>query len=865
VRHFYALLLRLYPSSFRAEYGGEMRNIFARRIARSRSVPDRLFLAVSAVADVLPNATRVQLDILRQDLRHTARALRRSPGFAVTVVLVAALGIGATTATYSILDRALIRPLPFAEPDRLVRLWEDQPFRGSRKLELSPPNFRDWKRRSRSFEAMGATMSFSANLVGGDRPRRLDGERLTFDVLPLLGARPALGRIFSAEDDRGGAAGTVVLSDALWRNRFAADPSVIGRTILLDDEPFTVIGIMPPGFSFPGAVTQFWTAMRFTEADFQDRTNYCLKAVARLRRGVSLDTARSEMNRIAADLERDYPRENGHTGATVVPLHDRLTASSRLLVTALFGAALGVLLISCTNLANLLLCRGLARRRELAVRAALGAGRERLFRQLLTESVVLALGGGAVGVGLAVLAAPLLGQLVPGAFSLAGTPPVDARILGFAAALTMTTGIGFGILPAFGASRNTGESALQEDARSGIGRRSERLRSALVVLEITLSVALLAATGLMIRALQRLQGLDPGFRSEGVLTLATPLPLPRYAKAAVRQALYDRVLSETTSLSGVQDAGYVSFLPMVMRGGIWPLGEAGRPPAQTDSHVASLRFVTPGFFPALRIPLKTGRMLSESDAFDAPRVAVVSESFARQNFGAENPLGRRFRLAFEDREIVGVVGDVRVRGFERPSEPQVYLPYRQMGDDYLTWYIPRNLVVRASVAPAMLLPALSEIVAKADPQIPVSDVRTLSDIVAADTAPRRLQAGVLAVFAASALLLAGIGIQGVMAFAVSQRSREIGIRVALGAQPRDVLRMVATRGLALAASGVVLGTALACGAGRAMQALLAGVSPADGPALLAAAGLALVMTVVGCFGPVLRAVQLDPVSVIRSE
>jgi predicted permease len=865
VERLYAALLRFYPSAFRYEYGAEMRHIFSVRLARARSVPARILLAAAAVADVLPNAARTHLDILRQDLRHTARSLRRTPGFAVSVLLVAALGIGATTATYSILDRALIRPLPFREPDRLVRLWEDQSFRGYRELELSPPNYRDWKRRSRSFETMGATMSLSANLVGGDRPRRLDGERLTSEILPLLGARPAIGHVFSAEDDRGGAPGTVVLSDALWKRQFAADPSAVGRTILLDDEPFTVIGVMPPGFAFPAPDTQFWTAMRFTEADFQDRTNYCLKPVARLRPGVSLEAARSEMTRIAADLEREHPRENGRTGATVVPLHDRLAASSRLLVTALFGAALGVLLISCTNLANLLLSRGIARRPELAVRAALGAGRERLFRQLLTESFVLALGGGALGIVLAVLAAPLLSRLVPGALSLAGTPAVDGRVLAFAALLTTATGIAFGSLPALGACRDTGESALREDARSGVGRRAERLRAALVIVEVALSVALLAATGLMVRALQRLQGLDPGFRAEGVLTLETPLPLPRYGKAASRQRFYDRVLSEARSLPGVRDAGYVSFLPMVWRGGIWPLGEAGRPPDATDSRVASLRFVTPGFFPALRIPLRAGRMLAKADGFDAPRVAVVSESFARQNFPGENPLGRRFRIAFEDREIVGVVGDVRVRGFERRSEPQVYLPYGQMGDDDLTSYVPKNLVVRASVAPAALLPALSGIVAKADPHIPVSDVRTLSDIVAADTAPRRLQARVLGAFAASALLLASIGIQGVLAFAVSQRSREIGIRVALGAQPRDVLRMVGRRGLVLVGAGVGLGIALACGAGRAMEALLAGISPADAPALLTAAGLAILMSLVGCAGPALRAVRLDPVAAIRAD
>jgi predicted permease len=865
LRRFYRWLLRLYPSSFRAEYGEEMRAIFAGRLARAKDAPSRLVLGVAAVADVLPNALRTHLDILRQDLRHTARSLSRSPGFAATAILVTALGIGATTATFSILDHVLIRPLPFPEPERLVRLWQDQSFRGYREMELSPPNYRDWKSRNRSFEAMGATMGFSANLVGRGEPRRLDGERATADLFPLLGVKPALGRAFSAEDDRGGAPGTIVLSDALWKSQFAADPSAIGRSVLLDDEPFTVIGVMPPGFAFPSRATQFWAPMRFTEESFADRTNLCLRVVGRLRPGISLEAARSEMSRIAASLERAYPRENAHTGATVVPLGDRLTTGSRLLVTALFGAALGVLLIACTNLANLLLARAIARRRELAVRAALGAGRERLLRQLLTESLVLAFCGGALGVGLAVGAAPLLARLVPGTIPLAGMPSVDLRVLLFAAALTTATGIGFGVLPARRACSRADADALREGDRSGAGRSAERLRSALVVVEVMLSVALLATSGLMIRALGKLQSVDPGFRSDGVLTLGTALPLPRYGKAAARQEFYDRVLSEATALPGVSRAGYISFLPMVMRGGIWPLGEAGHPPDEKDSHVASLRFVTPGFFPALRIPLEAGRMLSESDTLDSPRVAVVSESFARQNFPQESALGRGFRFAFEDREIVGVVGDVRVRGLEHASEPQVYLPYRQMGDDTLTWYIPKYLVVRSSVAPSTVLPALREIVSRADPRIPVSDVRTLSDIVEADTTPRRVQAGVLGAFAAAALLLSGIGIQGLLAFTVTHRSREIGIRVALGARPREILEMIVTRGLALAGTGVFLGVALAYAAGRGIQALLAGVSPADAPALLAAAALALLMTLAGCFGPALRAVRLDPIAAIRAE
>ncbi len=861
---FYRLLLRLYPASFRTEYGGQMQAIFEKRL-RGRGAFGRAALSAASVGDVASNALRAHLDILRQDVRHTARSLARSPGFAATAVLVAALGIGATTATFSLLDHALLRPLPFPEPERLVRLWQDQSFRGYREMEVSPPNYRDWKRMSRSFQAVGADMGFSANLVGRGKPRRLEGAAVTSELLPLLGAPPALGRVFTADDDRAGAPGTLVISDALWRSQFGADPAAVGQSILLDDDPFTIVGVMPATFAFPNRSVQFWAPLRMGEEDLADRTNLCYHVVGRLKPGVSLETASSEMRGIAAQLERAYPKENARTGVTVVPLSRRLSAQSRLLVTALFGAALAVLLIACTNLASLLLARGIARRRELAVRSALGAGRDRLLRQLLTESLLLAFAGGALGVALAAAAAPVLALLVPGRLPVTGSPSVDPRVLVFAAVLTTVTGILFGVLPALRACGDAHADALRDGERAGAGRRAERLRSVLVVAEVTASVALLGAAGLLTRALWKLQSVDPGFRTDGVLTLQTSLPLPGYDKTARRQAFYDRVLADVKALPGVLEAGYISFLPMTMTGGIWPVETAGGPAEAAEARVASLRFVTPGFFDAMGIPLRAGRRLAESDTPGSPRVAVVSESFVKQNIPGESPIGHRFHFAFEDREIVGIAADIRVRGLERTSEPQVYLPHRQMADGSLTWFAPKDLVVRSAVAPASLTPAIREIVAKADPRIPISEVRLLSDVVEADTAPRQIQARVLGAFAATALLLAGIGIHGLLAFTVSQRSREIGVRVALGAQPRDVLEMVVRRGLLLAAIGVGLGAALAYGAGRAMQTLLVGISPADLPAFLAAGAAALLMTLAGCLAPAIRAVRLDPIAAIRSE
>jgi len=861
---FYRLLLRLYPASFRSEYGAEMLAIFAATTAAAGGWMSRLGVALRAAGDVLPNAIRAHVDVLRQDVRFSLRALSRAPGFTATAVAVVALGIGATTAAYSLLDRVLLRPLPFHEPQRLVRIWEDQTFRGYSQLEVSPANYRDYKAMSRSFESMGAVQGTSMNLVDGGEPRRIEITAVTADVFGMLGVRPAQGRTFTADDDRGGAPGTVVLSHALWMSRFGGDPSVLGRSVRLDDQPHTIIGVMPPSFSFPVRNVEAWTPMQFTEDDYQERTNFALWVFGRLRPGVSLAAARAEMTGIAARLERAYPKDNAKTGAAVTPLQGDVSTQSRVMLTGIFAAAVALLLISCANLASLLLARAVARRPELAVRAALGAGRERLVRQLLTESLLLALVGGAIGVAFAVAVVPLTERMVPRGIPVGGAPGVDGRVLLFAAALTTLTGIAFGVVPALRAAGSLSDP-LRETPRAGATRSATRLRGAFVVAQVTASVGLLAACGLLLRALWTIERVDPGFRTEGVLTLGTSLPMPRYLKASGRNAFYDRVLSEARALPGVTSAGYISFLPMTMGGGIWPIGLAGQASEAESSRTASLRYATPGFFGALDIPLKRGRLISESDTLQSPYVAVVSESFGNQTWPGENPIGKHFFFAFAERTIVGVVGDVRVRGLDRRSEPQVYLPARQLGDDMLPFFAPKQLAVRSSIAPATLLPALREIVARADSEVPVSDVRTLAEIVRSNTAPRREQARALAGFAAAALALAALGIHGLLAFSVSEREREIGVRVALGAQPGDVLRMIVRHAIGLTALGVVIGIALAYGAGRAMAALLAGVSPADPAAFGVAAAIAIVTALVGSLLPARRALRLDPVRAIRAE
>ena len=496
----------------------------------------------------------------------------------------------------------------------------------------------------------------------------------------------------------------------------------------------------------------------------------------------------------------------------------------------------------------------------------MGAGRERLVRQLVTESLVLALAGGALGVLVAAAAVPLLARLVPASLPIAQSPSIDLRVLIFAGVISGLTGIAFGVLPAVRACRQSDFTALREGARAGGGRK-ERLRSTLVVAEVAASVVLLVSAGLLVRALWRIEATDPGFRTEGVLTLRTALPMPKYYETVRRAGFYTHVLSAVRALPGVSSAAYISFLPMVMRGGIWPITVDGKAVEvqRSGGHQASLRFVTPGFFATMGIPFHRGRDVAESDTLDAPFAAVVSESFVRRYWPDQDPLGRHFMMAFHDRMIVGVVGDIRVRGLERNSEPQAYLPYRQVQDGWVIGYAPKDLVIHSASGPGTLLPAVRRIIRSADAEQPVSDVRTMADIVEEQTASRAAQVRVLGAFAAIAFLLAGVGIHGLLSFAVSRRTQEIGVRIALGARPGGIVGMIVRQGALLAGAGVLPGIALAYAAGRAMEGLLAGVKPGDAVTFASAIGLCLLMTVLGSLLPALRAVRIDPITAIRSE
>jgi putative ABC transport system permease protein len=862
----YRALLHLYPKSFRGEYEGEMLAVFSQRL-RDASGLELLALWIETFFDVLFNAARVHLDILRQDLNYFGRTLRQSPGYALTVVLIAGLGIGATTAAFSITDHVLLRPLPFQDAKRLVSVWETEPHYSH--MELSPANYLDWKPQIKSFESFGVYTNISVNLAGDGEPERLSTAMVTADLLPMIGVKPVLGRWFAEEEDRKGASGTVLLSYTLWQARFGGSAAVIGKKVLLDDHPCTVIGVMPAGFAFPRRETDIWLAMRsFSQfaGGFEDldRTNTFLTGVARLRPGVTLPQANAELRIVAAQTERQYPKDQKNVGASAFDLHDdAISEQSQTMVMALLGASLCVLLIACTNLANLLLARALARRKELAVRAALGAGRERLMRQLLTESLLLAMAGGALGMLIAVTATPLFAKLVPTNLPVAALPSADWRVLSFGALTTILTGLAFGVLPALKA---TGGSDLREGSRSGVGGRKERLRGALVVAEIAASVVLLVTSGLLIRAMSRIEGTDPGFRSDRVLTLRTPVTGLRYEKTLTRCAFYKRVLSEVRGLPGVESAAFISALPMVWRGGVFTVMVNGQQPVDPSSQRALMRFVTPDFFNTLAIPLRLGRDVAESDSLGSPMVAVVSESFVKRYWPDENPLGKRFNFAFEDRIVAGVVGDVRVRGLERYSEPQVYLPYQQVKDGWFPGYLPRDLALRTSLAdPTQIAPSVRRIIAQTEPQLPVTNVRPLSEIVAGETASRRAQLVVLGGFAAIAFLLAAIGIHGLLAYAVSQRTQEIGVRMALGATRANILQLIVGDALLLALIGISLGAAVAYLSGLELRSLLAGLSPNDAGAFSAGILLSLLMTIAGSLLPAVRAVHIDPSTALRAE
>jgi putative ABC transport system permease protein len=858
----YRLLLYLYPASFRADYGDEMEAIFRLHLRDARGAR-RLGLWFGVLHEVIMNAPAIHWDILKQDLRYTARTLNRARGFAVTAILVTALGVGANTAAFSVADFVLLRPLPFSDPDRLVRLCEG-PRTGSGwgcMNELSPANYRDFKAMSSSFEAMGAFTGAGVNLVGVGEPRRLEIAPVTREVLPVLGVTPALGRVFDArEDDRS----AIVISYGLWRSQFGGDSSAVGRTVHLDGVPHTIIGVMPRGFYFPTRNVQIWTALTFRDRDYEDRTNTYIRGVARLKPGVTFEQARADLEVIAARLARDYPETNAETWISFFRMRENMSPRFRLMLTALGGASLCLLLLTCANLANLLLARAAARERELAVRAALGAGRERLMRQLVTESLILTLLGGAAGLLVAAAGVPLFASLVPDTLPIGTEPALDLRVIAFAAVFTALTALGFGLFPAIRAGRRTSFDALREGVRAGGGAK-QRLRAVLVTLEVTMSVVLLITSGLLIRAVWRVQAIDPGFKPQDVLALNISLPRPKYDRPLQRVQFYDGVLARVRALPGVQSAAFTSGLPMVTTGLITAVAIPGREVRPYRREGVSHRWITAQYFRTMGIPLQRGRDVEDGDRGDRAWVAVVSASFVERYWPGQDPIGRTFRHLDDTRTVVGVVGDIRVRGLERTSEPQMYLPAAQAPDPIPGGFDPKDLVIRHSGQGNTLVSAVRQIVREIDPEQPIANVRPMEAVIAGETASRRGQLQVLGVFAVVAILLSAVGIYGLLAYAVSQRSQEIGVRLALGADPARVGRMILADGMRLGLCGIVPGVLGAYAAARGMSALLFGVAPSDPATFATAVGVALLTVFAGTLVPAWRAVRVTPMSVLRAE
>lgn len=856
---FYRFLLRLYPASFRNEYGSELM-VTHEQLVRDRG---RFMAALAALADVVPNALLAHGRILGQDLRYALRTIARAPGFAATVIIVTALGVGANTATFSVADFVLLRPLRYADPGRLVRLCEGPKEGGGWGCmnELSPANYRDVTAGTRtSFESWGAFTGTSVNLVGAGEPLRVGGTLVTPQVLPTLGVAPLFGRTFDSTA-AGRDANTAVLAYGFWQRQFGGDPGVLGSAIRLDGNPVVVIGVMPQGFEFPEPGAQMWLPLQLDETAFEDRNNTYIHGIGRLKPGVTFEQGRADVDRVFSALTREYPASNAETGYSYFRLRDQVLPKFRVMLLALCGASLSLLLLTSANLANLLLARAAGREKELAVRTALGAGRERIVRQLLTESVLLAGLGGLAGVLVATVAMPLFSHLIPAGSLVSARPSLDLRVMAIAGGLTALTGIAIGLLPAIRASR-AGFGVLREGGRGG-GRR-QRLRSALVTGEVAISVALLISAGFLIRAIVRVQSVDPGFVAEDVLTLRTQLPSPRYDDSVRREQYYRGVLADVQALPGVSAAAFTSGLPMVLTGGITGVEVPGREVKSGRAEGVSWRVITPQFFKVLGVEVRQGRQLEDADAMGRAMVAIVSESFVQHYWPGRNPLGLTFTVRGAERSVVGVVRDIKVRGLERTMEPQIYLPAYQMLTGIPGLYQPKDLVIKAAAGEA-LLPSVRAVIRRADAEQPISDVRMMRAVVERETEGRKAQVGILVALAAIALVLTAIGIQGLLAFLVTQRSQEIGVRLALGADPARVAGMIVAEAGRWTAIGGVLGVGIAYVAAKSMQALLFGLEPSDPLTFAAGLGVVVLVTLAGAVAPAWRAVRISPLVALRSE
>jgi putative ABC transport system permease protein len=805
------------------------------------------------------------MDHLKQDLLYAVRRLFKAPGFAAIAVITLALGIGANSAIFSVVNGVLLKPLPYPEPERLVGVFHAT--EGQRAV-MSGPNYTDIARSASTLENAAAISTGRMILTGEGEPTRLSIAEVSASLFSVLAVRPELGRVFNADENTPGRTNLVILSHGLWQQRFGSDRSVIGRRIMLDGTPKEIVGVMPRGFSYP-ADREAWLPIEYDENFVtRQRASWFLQVVARLKPGVTAQQSAAEVETLGRNLARQYPDANAEIGMTTYPLLDHMVGDIRRSVLILLGAVGFVLLIACTNVANLLLARAAARGSEMAVRTALGAGRGRLVRQLLTESVLLSLFGAAGGLLLAVWGVELLTSLKPAGIPRLDNIAVDGTVILFTIGVALVTGILFGLVPAFTATRGLTDS-LKEGGRGAVtSRGGTRVRGALVVAELALAVMLLAGAGLLMRSFMKLQAVDPGFRAEQALTFDLTLPEPRYKDDKQRIAFFDDVLARLRALPGVRSSTAVLGLPLNGLDLIISFDVSGRPPVPPAQRPAmQVRVATPGYFSAIGIPITRGRGFTEDDRADSPKVVVITEAAARQYFPGEDPIGKTITLGWRrgpgspraGGEVVGILGDIKDAGLAEPNPPQIYMPYRQWPINFMT------LVLKTSVPPLTLADAAKAQVAAVDPNLPVSNLSTLDAIVAKSISQQRFYMTLLAIFASVALVLAAIGIFGVLSYAVSQRTREIGIRMALGAQERSVISLIVRQAMLLVVSGIVAGTVFALFLSQTMTKMLFSVTPTDPATFASVAGLLVGVALFASYLPARRATKVDPIVALRAE
>jgi len=802
------------------------------------------------------------METLIKDLRYAFRGLLKRPGFTVIALIALALGIGANTAIFSLVNAVVLQPLPFPDPDRLV--WVFGNIRnGGNRASVSPPDFLDYRNHNKTFEQFAAsgTMPLSVTLTGAGEPERLQVSSITGNYFQAFGVVPALGRGFTLENEKTGQDQVTVLSHAFWQRRFGGDPGIVNKTIVLNGKACEVLGVMAEGVTLP-QVADLWMPMNFDgDEDMKLRQAHFLRPIGRLKPGVSLMQAQVDTDVIASHLEQQFPASNTGWSLRLIPLKEQLFGSSRTTVLVLFGAVAFVLLIACANVANLLLVRAAARQKEIALRAALGASRLRIVRQMITESLLLAICGGALGALLATWGVDLLVKLSESSIPRTAQIKIDATVLGFTLLISVVTGVLFGLAPALRTAKVNIIDALKEGVRGDSqGTTRSRVRSVLVVLESAIAVILLIGAGLLVRSLIALQNVDPGFDANNVLTLRVDLPRLKYNTPDKTRNFFQELETRVSGLPGVETVGMVTELPLSGQLNDIPFTVEGRPPVSPDQAFgADFRRVNQNYFNALRIPLLRGRNFTEQEVRQNDQVLIVSQQLVDAVFPNEEALGKRLItvLGGVPYEIIGVVGDLRDRAMERPPFPAMYFPTQQTGGT--------NLVVRTKGDPLSIVGAVRNEVRAIDPDQPIAAVRPMTEWISTSTATPRYRTTLFALFAALAMVLAATGIYGVISYSVAQRTHEIGVRMALGARRVDVLKLVVRQGMVLTFIGVILGLLGALALTRVMSTLLFGVTAKDPLTFAVVAALLLAVAFIACFVPARRATKVDPLTALRYE